>query len=166
MSIIKSIFPLILPQQCFNDFFNRTNAFIDMNPSMYIDSEGNVTILVRSINYRKFFDKNFTMYERQSNSIYKIMRGHINDLYDLSCDSIIVENNLPTYPTYWLGLEDIRFINSTSLLVTIPSCNKNGNPSIFKAELTNNKIHLFCECYPNHIEKNWMPFYDEQTKIA
>lgn len=161
---IKQITPLILPQHCFIDCFNRPNAFIDTNPSLFIDIEGNVTLLVRSVNYRKFFDKNFSMYERHSKSLYKIMRGHIDNLHELSCDIVVVENNLPTYPTFWLGLEDIRFIDSSTLLITIPSCNKDGNPSIFKAVLTNNTIHSFVECYPNVIEKNWMPFYDEKTE--
>jgi hypothetical protein len=67
---------------------------------------------------------------------------------------------MPTYPTYWKGLEDIRFVNSKSLLVTIPECNENGNPSIFRAILDENYIHSFTECKPNIIEKNWMPYID------
>jgi hypothetical protein len=156
---IKAVFPLILPPKCFIDRFNSVNSYMDMNPSMWIDN-GKVMILVRSVNYRKFLNKHFTIYETHSNSIYQLIRCDVSNWNDITCEDIIVENMLPTYPTYWLGLEDIRFITSTELLVTIPSCNKNGNPSIFKARLEGNKIHSFSECYPNHIEKNWMPFYN------
>ena len=161
MSIIKNIFPLILPQKCFIDRFNTVNSYLDMNPSMWVDNDGNVIILVRSVNYRKFFNKSFTIYEERSNSVYQMLRGDITNLNNLTFEEIIIENTLPTYPTYWLGLEDIRFITSTELLVTIPSCNNAGNPAIFKAKLEGNKIHSFTECYPNHMEKNWMPFYDK-----
>ena len=36
-------------------------------------------------------------------------------------------------------MEDIRFVSSNSIIVTIPECNCKGNPSIFHAKL-NNKI--------------------------
>ena len=64
-----NVHPIIIPIKMYIDKHNQYNSFYDMNPSMHIDSEGNVKILVRSINYRKFYDKQFTMYENYSNTI-------------------------------------------------------------------------------------------------
>ena len=161
----KHIYPIIIPIKMFVDRFNQHNAFYDMNPSMHIDKTGNVKILVRSVNYRKFYNKQFTMYENYSNSLYTLLTGKIESDKLLNLDELHIENItynyfMPTYPTYWKGLEDIRFVNSKSLLVTIPECNENGNPSIFRASLDENYIHSFTECKPNIIEKNWMPYED------
>jgi hypothetical protein len=139
-----------------------------MNPSMQIDSNGNVKILVRSVNYRKFYDKKFTMYENYSKSLYTLLSGKIEKNEDLNLDNFHVQDVsysylIPTYPTYWKGLEDIRFINATSILAIIPECNETGNPSIFRATLENNIIHSFISCKPNAIEKNWMPYTDDNN---
>jgi hypothetical protein len=64
-----------------------------------------------------------------------------------------------------MGLEDIRFIDSKNIIVTIPECNVNGNPSIFKANLDNNVVTNFKICKPNNIEKNWMPYKDISKDI-
>jgi len=157
------IYPLLLPQRFFIDNFNKANAYIDMNPSMHIDSDGNVKILVRSINYRKYFNKQFTIYENQSASTYRLLSGKIAndsllDIESFTVEDVISNYNIPTYPTYWKGMEDIRFINSNEILVTVPECNPNGNPSIFHANIENNIIDKFKPCLPNKTEKNWMPF--------
>jgi hypothetical protein len=157
------IYPIIIPQKLYIDKYNDTNSYNNMNPSINIDCDGNVIILVRGVNYKKFYNKNFTMYENISQSVYSILRGSINNNKPLDIDSFNIENieykyEIPTYPTYWKGLEDIRFVSPKSLLVTIPECNCQGNPSIFYAKLNNNKIHSFINCYPNNIEKNWMPY--------
>jgi hypothetical protein len=150
------------------DKHNEYNSFYDMNPSMHIDTQGNIKILVRSINYRKFYDKQFTMYENHSNSLYVVLSGKINNNESLNLDDFEVQNisydyAIPTYPTYWMGMEDIRFIDENSLLVIIPECNEGGNPSIFRATLENNTIHKFTICKPNIIEKNWMPYRDHEN---
>jgi hypothetical protein len=149
------------------DKHNEYNSFFDMNPSMHIDSNGNMKLLVRSVNYRKFYNKVFTMYENYSNSLYVLLSGKINNNDLLNLDDFEIQNisydyGIPTYPTYWKGIEDIRFINSGSLLAIIPECNENGNPSIFRANIDNNNIHTFICCKPNVIEKNWMPYTDEK----
>jgi predicted GH43/DUF377 family glycosyl hydrolase len=166
MSLILSktgIHPIILPQQYFKDRFQQSNAFLEMNPSMHIDEQGKVTILVRCINYRKFYNKQFTMYEPHSQSNYKILTGTIQPNSPLDLDQCTVQDLqyhtiLPTYPTYWKGMEDIRFITSNTLLVTLPECNPNGNPSIFHATLEDNQIHIIEACKPDYQEKNWMPY--------
>jgi hypothetical protein len=149
------------------DKHKEYNSFFDMNPSIHIDSNGNMKLLVRSVNYRKFYNKVFTMYENYSNSLYVLLSGKINNNDLLNLDDFEIQNisydyGIPTYPTYWKGIEDIRFINSGSLLAIIPECNKNGNPSIFRANIDNNIIHTFISCKPNVIEKNWMPYTDEK----
>jgi hypothetical protein len=163
----KHIYPIIVPIKMYLDKHNEYNSFFDMNPSMHIDSNGNMKLLLRSVNYRKFYNKVFTMYENYSNSLYVLLSGKINNNDLLNLDDFDIQNIsynylLPTYPTYWKGIEDIRFINSGSILAIIPECNENGNPSIFRANLDNNIIHSFISCKPNIIEKNWMPYIDEK----
>jgi len=147
------------------DRYNNPNAYIEMNPSMFISDSGDVIILVRQINYRKFYDKSFVLFEKFSNSLYSLITCKIQENVPLNLENsnitpIDYTYNLPTYNTYWKGLEDIRFINATSLLVIIPECNTQGNPSIFRATLNVDEhlIHSFKPCLPNQIEKNWMPY--------
>jgi len=167
MLSVRSIYPIIIPQITFIDTFQQANSYVEMNPSMSIDPTGKVTILVRCVNYRKFHDKKYTCYKPYPNSLYYILSGRIDNGVHLDINSFTVEklidhNTLPRYPTYWLGMEDIRMIDSHSVLVTIPECNEHGNPSIFRALLNDHLIHSFQECYPNQTEKNWMPFTNKE----
>ena len=167
--IKKNIYPLILPQVFYIDRIQNPNAYIEMNPSMNIDIDGNVKILVRCVNYRKFYNKQFTIYDNYSNSIYYILDGKIEDDKTLDIDSFDINKieynyNLPVFNTYWKGLEDIRFIDSKTILAIIPECNQQGIPSIFQANIEKNSIHSFTECYPNIVEKNWMPYINTDGK--
>jgi hypothetical protein len=166
---VVHITPIILPQLVFKDKFNSPNAYFDMNPSLYISENGSVIILVRRVNYRKYFDKQFVLYEEKSNSIYSILRGNITDsplnINDFTIKTIENNYSMPIYNTYWTGVEDIRFINETNILATIPEGNPNGNPCIFHASLNDNKLHVQQMCKPNNIEKNWMPYFDNTTKV-
>ena len=162
------IYPIIIPLKMYNDNHNQCNSLYDMNPSISIDSTGDVQILVRSVNYRKFYHKIFTLYENHSKSFYTLLTGKIHENELLNLDNFEVQDILydyliPTYPTFWKGLEDIRFINTNSILAIIPECNESGNPSIFRATLENNVIHSFISCKPNVIEKNWMPYTDDNN---
>ena len=165
----KDIIPIIIPQLYFQDIYNNTNNYVEMNPSLFIEENGNVIILVRCVNYKKFNNKQFILYETNSNSVYYILKGNIKDREKLDIENfeykiLEFEYNLPTYPTYWFGLEDIRFINSNTILVNVPELNEGGKPSIFKAELNENKITNFMPCKPNsNTEKNWMPYNDEKV---
>jgi hypothetical protein len=161
-----NIYPLILPQKYYTDQFGKPNAYIEMNPSMNIDENGKVQILIRCINYRKFHNKQFVLFEPHSNSVYFLLSGNMKEGERLNVDNfetqeITYHYGIPTYYTYWKGMEDIRFVNSSHLLITVPECNKNGNPSIFQAKIEDKKIHSFEECRPNITEKNWMPFIGE-----
>ena len=163
------IYPIILPLMRFKDLYNNFNAYFQMNPSMHIDDEGNVIILVRNINYRIFSDNDFIIYNHPCDSVYFIMRGKITpneplDVEKFQVEPMIYDYQIPKYSTYWSGMEDIRFINSTSILAVIPECNKGGKPSIFKGTITGNTIHSLTDCYPNIKEKNWMPFMDKDGK--
>jgi hypothetical protein len=165
MKVFKKIdiIPIIIPQICYKDRYDNLNNYEEMNPSLYIDDDGTTKILVRCVNYKKFYNKNFTMYDNKSNSIYFLLNGKINNNEKLDIENFdykIINNNynLPIFNSYWAGLEDIRFINSNNLLVIIPELNQDGNPSIFNAKLNDNVIENFINCYPNKIEKNWMPY--------
>jgi len=163
----KDIIPVIVPQIWFQDKYNNTNNYVEMNPSLFIDTDGNTIILVRCVNYKKFSNKQFTLHDSYSNSVYYLLKGTVNDREKVDIEKfeyqiVNVEYNLPTYPTYWFGLEDIRFINANNILVNVPELHDGGKPSIFKAELNNNKITNFMHCKPNNNpEKNWMPYNDD-----
>jgi hypothetical protein len=138
-----------------------------MNPSLHITDEGDVTILVRKINYSKYFNKDFTLFEPHSNSKYTVIKSKINSTSQIDIDnatySEIEHNyNLPTHNTYWKGLEDIRFIDKNKILTIVPELNPTGNPAIFIAKLDNNNVHSFVSCKPGDVEKNWMPFINNK----
>ena len=159
----KNIYPILVPQNCFIDKNNNQNSYVEMNPSMFITKDGKVTILIRCVNYIKFFNKGFTMFEQFSNSIYHIMNGNIIDNDSLNLESFIMNKlsytySTPSFYTYWKGLEDIRFVRTNKLLVTVPECNSKGNPSIFYATLNETNVQDFIDCKPNIVEKNWMPY--------
>jgi hypothetical protein len=167
----KYINPIIIPLTCFKDNFDKMNALYCMNPSLFITEYGDVYILIRNINYRKFQDKQYTIYGNCSKSSYSLLKGYIDKNNPLNLDSFTVMDininyNKETYNTYWRGIEDVRFLSEDTLLTIVPELNVNGNPSIFKASLNtiNSKIHSFVECYPNQIEKNWMPYIDDNNK--
>ena len=162
----KDVNPIIVPQICFKDKLHNANSFSEMNPSIFIQTDGKITILVRCVNYSKFYDKKYTVHSANASSLYYILDGNIKGDEKLNVENfeyriINVKYNLPTFPTYWFGLEDIRFITSNTMLVNVPNLNESGNPSIFKAELNNNVINNFTHCKPNVIEKNWMPYFDK-----
>jgi len=163
----KDIIPIIIPPICFQDKYNNINSYVEMNPSMHIDESGNIKILVRCINYKKYSLKEYTLYGCISNSIYYMLEGKINDLNKLDIENfeykpLEYNYNLPIYPCFWKGLEDIRFINKDTILVNVPELHEGGKPSIFKAEMNNNIVTNFISCKPNNnTEKNWMPYTSE-----
>ena len=174
----KDIIPIIVPQICFIDKYNDLNSYTEMNPSLFIEEDGTTTILVRCVNYKIFNNKTrcsgpfpFTLHQTNSNSIYYLLKGKIKDTKKVDVENFeyqIVETNLnlQKYLTYWLGLEDIRFLDSNNILVIVPELNMDGKPSIFKAELNNNQITNFISCKPDKIEKNWMPYsYNNLSKV-
>lgn len=160
-----SIHPILLPQDCFTDRFGNPNAYVAMNPAMNIQSDGRFTVLVRCVNYRKFHTKQFVLYEHKSNTKYICLSGSIEKYQPLhleSCDvnRLQVSYDRPTYPTYWTGPEDIRFVDATTVLVNIPECHPAGQPSLFQATLDSSgpKLINILPCLPNtSSEKNWMP---------
>jgi len=163
MNIIPKVYisPLLASQTLFTDIHGKPNAYLETNPSLHIDASGNTTVLIRRVNYRKFNNRSFSIYQNQSISDYVIARGHIHQSFDsLNFEPLTYTYNRPTYPTYWRGLEDIRFIDASTILVTVPECNPSGQPCIFQATLTGSTIHTFVDCKPNHVEKNWMPFLE------
>jgi len=165
----KEAIPIILPVIYFKDKYNDINNYSEMNPSLFINENGDVSILVRCVNYKKYKNNHFLLYDNISQSIYYILKGKIIknnklDLNNFEYNILDYEYNLPSNISYWKGLEDIRFIDNNIILVNVPELNQNntGNPSIFKAELINNKIINFTNCKPNLIEKNWMPYIDNK----
>lgn len=150
-----SKYPILLPQRCFMDMFGKPNAYIPMNPSIWIGADGRFTVLVRCINYRKFHNKQFTLYEHRSNSKYMCLQGTLAPYEPFSLESCsVAELSLapqPTYPTYWTGPEDIRFVNGQTVLVNIPEYNPSGHPAIFQAnlDLSSNILTNIQPCLPN-----------------
>ena len=100
------------------------NLDSEMNPSLFIDEKGIVQILVRCVNYKKLPEKQFTLYQSKSNSIYYNITGNIRDSDKLDIETfdykiLEYEYNLPTFPSYWSGLEDIRFIDANNVLYAL-----------------------------------------------
>ena len=154
--------PIMVPDIYFTDIYNQNNRYSEMNPSMYIDENGNVTILVRCVNYKKIKPPNFTLYESTSKSKYYLLRGKINeDIENYHYKPLNINYGLPTYRSYWEGIEDVRFIDDEHILTVVPELNETGNPTIFKAHIKDNIVSQFEVCYPNITEKNWMPFEDK-----
>ena len=153
------VYPIMTPSHLFKDKYNNTNVYVDMNTSMFISQE-TVTILVRKVNYSKFSNKDYVCYDTPTSIYCKIECSLKNDHLDLdnaTYKELTYTYNIPTYSSYWTGLEDIRFVNEDKLLVIIPECNPNGNPSIF---IANAAMNQFVACEPSTNEKNWMPFTD------
>jgi hypothetical protein len=163
------VHPIFLPQQQFQDMFGKANAYLEMNPSMYISVDGTTRVLVRCVNYRKFQDKQFSLYEPKSNSRYFLLTGTLSprdplDLETFTVAEIQYSYNLPKYPAYWTGPEDIRFTDQNTVLAVIPELNPAGAPTIFKANLEGNLLKNFQPCLPNSAtEKNWMPFGSDKV---
>lgn len=172
MSVFPKVYitPLFVPQKRFQDLYGKPNAYLETNPSIHIKEDNSVTILIRCVNYRKFCDKSFTLYEPKSNSSYFVARGNLGPFEYLSLDNFQIQEvevnyGLPKYNTYWTGPEDIRFLDEKSIITTIPECNPKGHPSIFTALLESNRIFNCRPLEPSGSpEKNWMPF-DEGRKV-
>jgi hypothetical protein len=134
---------------------------VDTNPSLYVDSSGNTTILVRQVNYRKFKDRSFFVGENQSRSIYYKMDAlYTNSSFKIGEGSPLHhETTLQTYPTYWYGPEDIRFVTANTILGTYPELGPGGNPRVVFGKITDTGSVQFTELLGGGpIEKNWMPF--------
>ncbi len=155
--------PIIVPQKRFTDIHGKPCAFLETNPSIHITPEGHVTLLVRCVDYRKFADKSFTLYQKQSNSVYFIGKTKLDRYEYLTADAmdfteLSVNYGLPKYPTYWTGPEDIRFLTENTIIATIPECNPKGEPSIFEAVLRDSQLECVRALPPStRPEKNWMP---------
>ena len=177
MNIIgkKHIFPIIIKTECYKDRFGNQNGFVEMNPSLYISEDGSYIILVRTVNYLKYSNNEFTVYgninpgpyTRVSDSKYIIIRGKIHDNFNLDNYDIeeldIYYNVIPTF-SMWTGIEDIRFITDKIVIACIPECNY-GIPCIFGGILKDNTLSCFMRCDPNITEKNWMPYIHEKPKV-
>jgi len=101
--------PIILPESLFIDRFNNQNLYSDINPSIYISQNGSVKILVRRVNYRKFHNKNFILYDDKSISVYAILTGAVSAYTPINIENFnydLIKNNyyIPTYWTYQLSI--------------------------------------------------------------
>lgn len=156
--------PILSPQTQFQDRFGHPNAFLDMNPSLHISPSGEVTILLRRINYRKFKDRQFILYQPNSISSYVILKGSMPTngapltTIPMTCTPLECTWSIPSYSTYWLGIEDIRFCDTSTLLFACPEKNPSGQPCLFRGTLEGSTIHSIVRCEPSTVEKNWMPF--------
>lgn len=131
ISIVMSVFPNVyvtpihLPQEQFKDTYGNPNAYIPMNPSLRIEPDGRATLLVRCVNYRKYKDRQFTLYQRPwSVSTYRIIRGAVDRFLEGAVETLGLAGT-EQYPTFWKGMEDIRFAGE-DVLVTIPERNPKG----------------------------------------
>ena len=173
---VKKWIPIICPQKEYKyiDRFGQPNAYVEMNPSLFIDADGTFRLLVRMVNYKKYYDKSFSMSQHKSISQYHIFHGNVQESsgnYTLKFNTSeklnIDFNGFRKYESYWLGVEDIRFINKSNVLAVVPEANCSGYPCIFSCEIHNEKereretitLMLLSALLPNiNVEKNWMPY--------
>jgi hypothetical protein len=157
----KYITPLFIETTCYRDRFGSSNRYWEMNPSIWIKDDGNFIILLRTVNYLTYKDKTFQVYGDAARTEYYVINGNISKNF-MEYDSVIPLNinyNIPRTHSLWYGVEDIRFIDSETILACIPECN-NSSPCIFKGKLKDNMFHSLEKCLPYKNEKNWMPFYN------
>jgi hypothetical protein len=154
------VYPIYCPPIKFTNIYGLNDAYSPTNPSLWISESGSYILLIRLVNYRKFHDYTFTLSEHLSNSVYMIQRGeNVRMLLNDTAKKVNVVYNLPQHKTYWTGPEDIRFINETTLLATVPELTPTGFPSIFRAKLEGDKMYNFESLSPNTpAQKNWMPY--------
>ena len=177
MNIISKehIFPIIIKTSYYKDRFGNTNGFIEMNPSLYISEDGSYIILVRTVNYLKYPNNQFTVYgikhpepyTHVSDSRYVIIRGKINDTFNLDnydIQPLDTQYNIPSSLSLWSGVEDIRFVSDKVIIACIPECNR-GIPCIFGGILKDNTLSSFMKCNPSETEKNWMPYIYDKPKV-
>lgn len=167
--VVDSWLPLICPQRTFRDKEGSANAYVDTNPSLFVDSDGTTCILVRQVNYRKFKDRSFKMGENHSVSQYHILRGkYQKGAFELDWEaSADVHTPMPKFPTYWYGPEDIRFINEHQILAIYPELSPGGNPRMVLGDVDMEKTMTFHTLLiGSDVEKNWMPFTYQDTQLA
>jgi hypothetical protein len=169
----KQVHPIIIPTPRFQDRFGNQDAYVDMNPSIHIDEQtGETIIFVRMVNYRKYPNNAYTVYENKARTIYGVLRGTMNEnqlnLDTFHIQSLEVHYQLPTYPSWWSGVEDIRFVSKDTVLACVPECNPQGSPSIFQATFhastSASTLTAFQPCQPSLVEKNWMPYWDDAAQ--
>ena len=163
----KQVYPIIIPTHEYRDRFGNHNQFVEMNPSLYINEDGSYVILVRTVNYLKYKSKAFTIYGNSSTTLYSVIRGKLNDTEQLNLDICEIKPadiiyNIPRHSSLWYGIEDVRFIDSETILTCIPECNY-SSPCIFVGKIKDNIITSFEKCQPSITEKNWMPY--DKTKV-
>lgn len=159
------IWPLLCPQIPFKDRFGTHNPFLEMNPAAIYDYEKQEWIvIVRGVNYRKLINKTFTLYFTPTHSVYWIAHG--SDLDKLVFTELKYSyGNLPQYASYWNGIEDARFIDPKTIIVTVPQLAEGGQPTMFKCDLIDNlRLENFRKLEPSgKPEKNWMPFTNNKV---
>lgn len=163
--MILKTYPLLCPQILYKDRFGGNfQPFLEMNPAIWFE-EGEWTVLVRGVTYRKFKDNVYTCYLHPLHSIYWIGRG--DSLDDLHWSELKYDfGGLPQYSSYWNGVEDIRFLNRDEVVCCVPQLHPKGQPAIFSAKIDRqrNLLTYFTPCLPNQRqEKNWMPFEKDQV---
>ena len=165
----EEIYPLLISTTLYDDKYGNKNRFVEMNPSFYIDEDGSYIILVRTVNYMKYPNNSFTVYGDTSRTQYYILRGNIQGgrmkLDDCTAKPLNVIYDIPTFPSYWYGVEDLRCIDKNTWMACIPECN-NGTPCIFTGKLEDQTFTKFQRCNPHGTEKNWMPFFWEKYKVV
>lgn len=164
MQEVERMIPIIVPQKFYVDKNGSPNAYYENNISLYINDDGFITILIRQVSYRKFCNALFINSLHKSVSLYSMLSGVDFDHLEYK-DNIYDWNGFPEYPTFWVGMDDIRFITHDDIIVTtcernpLSAVNHPGNTCLFLAKLHGNTITLKERLEPHSKEKNWMPYH-------
>ncbi len=155
------------PQIPFKNRYGFYSAFREMNPAMYYDTDkGEWIVLVRGVNYEKLSNGTYALFASPAHSVYWIAHGPT--LEHLQFKELQWFYGLPTYGSYWNGIEDARLLDSRTVLVTVPQLDPGGKPTMFSAQLNDALTHLsvFKRLEPSEgPEKNWMPMPGGQSVL-
>jgi hypothetical protein len=147
------------PQIPFKNRYGFYSAFREMNPALHYDTANEEWIvLVRGVNYEKLSNGTYALFASPAHSVYWI--GHGKTLESLDFKELQWEYKLPTYGSYWNGIEDARFLDRRRILVTVPQLDSRGQPTMFCCTLDESlsRLENFQRCEPSEkAEKNWMP---------
>lgn len=153
---------------------SKTQKYNPINPSVLVESDGTLTVLVRGVNFTSDQGKNYRSMDndgkvRTFNLItkldndFKIDESSSHEMYDN------FERKL--YPAWVLGLEDCRLFRNDKdeTFFTATSCqtdNHHAKLVICKTTKLLTEITNLARLKPpdeHRVEKNWLPFFDSSS---
>lgn len=153
---------------------SKTQKYNPINPSVLVESDGTLTVLVRGVNFTSDQGTNYRSMDNDGKvRTFNLITKLDNDFkMDESSSHEMYDNfERKFYPSWVLGLEDCRlFRNDTNeTFFTATSCQTDYNHAklvICKTTELLTEITNLARLKPpdeNRVEKNWLPFFDSPS---